>query len=118
MKSPLVILVLILAACSGQAPAPTAGGAVAPELLFKSQQCMICHGPGGRGTPGTGPDLRNIEEYWDVDSLVSYLKKPKEYADGNPRLLASRANYRMQMPGTTLSEEHLHVLAKWILALE
>lgn len=118
MKTSLAALTLILVACGDQTTAPKSGETVAPEQLFKSQQCLICHGPGGRGTPGSGPDLRNIDEHWDVESLVRYLAKPKEYADNDARLLANRANYRMQMPNTNLDDKHMHSLAEWILALE
>jgi len=122
MKSLLALLApaaLLLAACGGEpAPANTKSNQVSPERLYETQQCLLCHGPGGRGTPGSGPDLRNIDEHWDVDSLVKYLAKPKEYGDSDPRLLANRGKYRMQMPNTKLKEERLRVLAEYILSLE
>ena len=118
MKPLLGFLALLLVGCAGEAPATNNSTQVPPERLFETQQCLICHGPGGRGTPGSGPDLRNIDEYWDVDSLTKYLAQPKDYADRDPRLLANRSKYRMQMPNTPLPEDRLRVLAEYILSLE
>jgi len=118
MKTSLGILALMLSACGGETQPKNNDQPIPPERLFQSQKCLTCHGPGGRGTPGAGPDLRNIDAHWDVDSLMLYLAKPKEYADSNPRLLANRAKYRLQMPNTQLSEARLRVLAEYILALE
>lgn len=122
MKTSLAILtgclVLVFASCSSEVPENTTTKQVAPERLYETQQCLLCHGPGGRGTPGTGPDLRSIDEHWDVDSLMEYLTAPKEYADKNERLRENRSKYRMQMPNTRLEGERLRVLAEYVLSLE
>jgi disulfide bond formation protein DsbB len=91
----LVLGGLLVVACGGAAaptPAPSAKAKVAATLppgdaargmqLF-TQNCVVCHGEGGRGVPGLGRDMTNsafIKGQTDPQ-LVDFLRKGRLASD-------------------------------------
>jgi cytochrome c2 len=104
------IALLTLAACGGSGPAP--GSA---EALYVDLGCAKCHGDDRQGQR-SGPPLVKIEDHWDEESLLEYLKSPKSFVESNPRLSYLDEQYPIAMPGyASTSEEDLQKLAQLIL---
>ncbi|MEM7517448.1 MAG: cytochrome c, partial [Planctomycetota bacterium] len=98
----LSLLFVSLVSCGGDSSSESSAGSAAGrnpvtgENLYRSQQCMQCHGAEGRGMPGMGPTLHNLSEHWTKDSLDEYLLDPQAVSAKNERL--GIKSYRMKMP--------------------
>lgn len=103
--SPLALLSVLfvsLVSCGGESSSNETGGSAAGrdpvtgENLYRSQQCMQCHGAEGQGMPGMGPTLHNLSEHWTKAALDEYLLDPQAVSAKNERL--GKKSYRMKMP--------------------
>lgn len=86
------------------------------QLLIKENGCKTCHGSNLAGS-GSGPSLMKLNEKWNKEELISFLKNPTSFSN-DPRLRASNGKYRMSMPPVDkLNDEELGVLAEHLLKL-
>ena len=66
--------------------------------LFVSFGCIKCHGENLAGT-SNGPQLANITEHWNRQSLIAYLRNPNSFME-EERFKEYRQLYPKQiMPG-------------------
>jgi cytochrome c551/c552 len=104
------VAMLVVAACG--APVPKAGS---PEALYIDLGCAKCHGDNRQGLR-SGPPLDALEDRWQEENLVQYLKNPKAVMEDNPRLKYVAESYPIVMPGyPDASEDDLRKLARFIL---
>jgi len=102
--------VLVLAACGPSGPEPGT-----PEASYIDLGCAKCHGDQRQGKR-SGPPLVKIEDHWDEDSLMQYLRDPKTFVQANPRLSYMDEQYPIAMPAFAhTDEEQLRALAVFIL---
>ena len=105
------LAVLALASCGASGPQPGS-----PEALYVDLGCAKCHGNKGQGLR-SGPPLDNLEDRWQEDSLLEYLKDPKGVMEVTPRLKYMAENYPIVMPAfPDTSEEDLRELARFVLS--
>ena len=104
------VSLLTLAACGASGPAPGT-----PEAMYVDLGCAKCHGPEGEGQR-SGPPLDTLAERWQQDTLIEYLKYPKDFVETNPRLSYMVEQYPIAMLGyPDLSDEDLEKLANYLL---
>ncbi len=102
--------ILVLAACGAAAPEPGT-----PEASFIDLGCAKCHGPAREGRR-SGPPLVKIEDHWDEEGLMQYLRDPKTFIEANPRLSYMAEQYSITMPAFAhTDEQQLRELAVFIL---
>lgn len=116
MKHVLLPLLVVLFACGcffRRDPPPGASG----ERIYKLQLCANCHGPDGHGRP-QGPDLRGVEEHWDVGSLARFFEDPQAHAARDPRLADLAERFGTEMTSyANLDEGERRKLAAFVLRL-
>ncbi len=102
--------ILALAACGPAAPEPGT-----PEASYIDLGCAKCHGPAREGRR-SGPPLVKLEDHWDENGLMQYLRDPKTFVEANPRLSYMGEKYPIAMPAFAHTDEHqLRQLAVFIL---
>ena len=102
--------VVTLAACDASAPEPGT-----PEASYINLGCAKCHGPAREGQR-SGPPLVKIEDHWDEEGLMQYLRDPKTFVEANPRLSYMAEQYPIAMPPfANTDEKQLRELAIFIL---
>jgi cytochrome c553 len=72
------------------------------RLVWKAEECGVCHGDDGRGSE-IAPTLANVDENWTVEELAAYLLDPEAESAGNHRLAQLAAEYQLEMPGILLA---------------
>jgi cytochrome c2 len=103
-------VMLVLAACGAATPEPGT-----PEASYIDLGCAKCHGPAREGRR-SGPPLVKIEDHWDEEGLMQYLRDPKTFVEANPRLSYMGEKYPIMMPAFAhTDEEQLRQLAVFIL---
>jgi mono/diheme cytochrome c family protein len=116
MQRIALVLVSLLAACSGGAEGPAANHPEG-EKLYRAMACMQCHGATGNGG-SLAPPLASLADNWDRDALAEYLLDPLTVVERTPRLKALKNRYGTQMPAiTALTDEQRLTLADYALAL-
>jgi cytochrome c553 len=110
-----VLTLLLLASCgktSNDSSMELPGRAI-----FEQQNCGLCHGHNAEGK-ATAPKLADLEDNWNKDQLVEYLKNPAQYAEEDPRLSSEGHKYPSMMPNYNfVSESDLQILSEYLLAL-
>ena len=102
--------ILVLAACGASGPKPGT-----PEASYVDLGCAKCHGAEREGKR-SGPSLVKIEDHWDEEGLMQYLRDPKTFVDANPRLSYMGEQYPIAMPAFAhTDEQQLRQLAEFIL---
>jgi hypothetical protein len=102
--------ILLLAACGAEAPEPGT-----PEASYIDLGCAKCHGDAREGKR-SGPPLVMLEDHWDEEGLMQYLRDPKTFVEANPRLSYMDEQYPIAMPPfANTDEEQLRQLAVFIL---
>lgn len=86
--------------------------------LFQSEACTVCHGEMAQGVEETGPALRDLAPYWDVDRLMAYIADPEGFRAANPDFEDRReVAFELEMPASDqLSEDQRRLLARWLLS--
>jgi mono/diheme cytochrome c family protein len=106
-----LVLVLVGACSSRQAPPPGATG----DQIYALQNCAKCHGVDRYGNE-KGPPLVNLERQWTRDTLADFLRDPKAVVEVDERLAAIKDQYPLGMGRyNKLSESQRLVLADWLL---
>ena len=102
--------IIALAACGPAAPEPGT-----PQASYIDLGCAKCHGDAREGKR-SGPPLVKIEDHWDEEGLMQYLRDPKTFVEANPRLSYMGEQYPIVMPPfANTDEEQLRALAVFIL---
>jgi len=120
MQLSKLVFVLALCACSGEAQPQKSGGGAAsepttPEKLYRSKNCITCHGKDLDGTM-LAPPLRGLAAHWKPEDLAEFLKEPKVWLEKDGRLAESARSYRSPMPPTFGTDAERLALAQWLLA--
>jgi hypothetical protein len=97
--------------CGGPEPEPPAIGG-----LYASLDCGRCHGMAGEGMR-TAPPMLGMDELWDEDGLVAFLKDPKGTAAEDPRLMVASERYALTMAPVQADDDTLRELARQLLEL-
>ncbi|MCZ7557049.1 MAG: cytochrome c [Bacteroidia bacterium] len=85
--------------------------------LFISKNCVTCHGPEGEGGVA-GPALKDLAEYYTVESLAEYLNDPDAAVQRDERLRERAEGYGALMPKYSyLPIEDRRKLAMYVLSL-
>ena len=107
----LLLTLPLLASCGGEKSKQPIDGSKIFALY-----CKTCHKLDGSGGP-LGPPLRNLVENWDRDQLKRYIRDPNSFADKDARLRSLKLSFRMPMPASNVKDEHLELLADYLLTL-
>lgn len=99
------IVVLLLTAC----------GPASPDKLYTELGCPRCHGHSLEGNR-YGPELSDLGNLWESDQeLVTYMRDPKAYVAGHPRLEKQGKEFGLMMlPVKDASDEELLILSRWL----
>jgi mono/diheme cytochrome c family protein len=118
----VIVGLLLFIGCAGESPEaplakPTAAEIARAVELYGQQACPECHGGNAEGVEDTGPALRELAPYWDVDRLVAYLADPDGFRIANPDFEERRDTvYELEMPAFDfVPEEDRRLLASWLL---
>jgi mono/diheme cytochrome c family protein len=85
--------------------------------LFISKNCVTCHGPEGEGGIA-GPALKDLSEYYTVESLAEYLNDPDAAMQRDERLRERAEGFGALMPKYSyLPLEERKKLAMYVLSL-
>jgi cytochrome c2 len=102
--------ILVLASCGASAPEPGS-----PAASYIDLGCAKCHGPAREGKR-SGPPLVKLEDHWDEEGLMQYLRDPKTFVEANPRLSYMDEQYPIAMPAFAhTDDDQLRELAVFIL---
>jgi mono/diheme cytochrome c family protein len=120
MRALAPFLLLAIIACSdapqGETDASDSkSGAPAPEKLYRSKNCITCHGQDLGGTM-LAPSIRGLGVHWKPDDLAAFLKEPKAWLEKDARLAETARAYRSPMPPTFGTDAERLALAQWLLA--
>ena len=120
MRALIPFLLLALTACSkapqGEVDASSSeSGSPAPEKLYRSKNCITCHGKDLDGTM-LAPPIRGLGQHWNPDDLAAFLKEPKAWLEKDARLAETARTYRSPMPPTFGTDAERLALAQWLLA--
>jgi len=120
-----LLAVLAFAACTGGAEDGSTAPAAVSEAeasralqLFQEEGCNGCHGDLAEGIEGSGPALRDLAPYWDVERLKAYLFDPEGFREANPDFEDRRSEeYPLEMPPFDhLDEQQRELLARWLMS--
>lgn len=119
MRAFTLSLLFGLTACTEQAEVAGASGAESatssPEKLYRSKNCVSCHGHDLRGTM-LAPALRGLAAHWNAEELAQFLREPKAWLEKDARLAEVARTYRSPMPPTFGTDAERLALAQWLLA--
>ena len=82
--------------------------------LYQARQCASCHGDNREGTK-SGPPLKNLGQFWEIDDLEKFLQSPGYYLDGNKRLIEVGRKYNLLMPPSHMTRPQRYAIAHWLL---
>ncbi len=112
----ICIVVFTISACASKSE-PQPRDVQQGAALFLSRNCVTCHGPEAEGQP-TGPELRDLDEYYTVETLVEYLNDPDAVVARDQRLRKRAEGFGALMPRYNyLPQEELEKLAMYVLSL-
>ncbi len=89
------------------------------EQLFRSLNCVMCHGLNHQGT-ALAPPLKEIKKYWKRPALIQYLMDPVKVTKNDRRLKKQKDEYPQQtMPSySSLRPEQMNQLVDWLMSLK
>ncbi len=85
------------------------------EHLYSSLGCASCHGSDMSGTE-KGPELKDLDEYWTRDKLVTYLNNTTAFIDST-RMVKYQNKYEgfIMHSYDTVDVDQLQKLADYLL---
>ena len=107
----ILLIIFIVTRNTNQEASQTA----ATENLYSSLGCASCHGTDMEGTE-KGPELKDLDEYWTRDKLVTYLNNTTAFIDS-----ARMVKYQNKYAGfimhsyDTVDVDQLQKLAEYLL---
>ncbi len=120
MRALPLFLLLAIIACSdtpqgGIGASDAESGVLAAAKLYRSKNCISCHGLDLGGTM-LAPSLRGLGAHWKPDDLAAFLKEPKAWLAKDARLAETARTYRSPMPPTFGTDAERLALAQWLLS--
>ena len=86
--------------------------------LINRTNCTSCHGTDLKGT-SLAPALINLDEYWDRDGLINYLRNPSSYSRDERFEEYKKKFPNVIMPGYgNIDVKDLGRMADYILSLK
>ena len=77
-----------------------------PDVAYVALKCASCHGPDRQGQR-TAPKLVDLDNRWDQEGLIEYLRDPKAVQAATPRLAYMAERYPIEMPAYAHTDDQV-----------